>query len=242
MDTSYWTTLNPKIKLQATTAIKFGEFVASAKYHVPGCGYLRASGSRWKTANEYVAWRITSARNYNSVAGSWFVPFHRTGTMDPVQLDHFKAHLGGNNKDNIKIRIEEPFVTVYARSEDDLKRDLAYLGFTEAIREVMAPHSSYDLTALTNGAILRKQSNGYRYKIVLRENRRASDELVNSVYTLLVNQGDNVLLSKTVEEMLTRTRWLYNIWFYANDLDFLTFLDLILPNAVLKINTVEVSK
>jgi len=245
MDTSYWTNLNPKIEVVPTTAVKYKTYTAIAKYYLPGGTYLRPYSSRWTSAVEYVDWRVRTARNYRSAMGSWRVPYSSYGAMDATALEHFKSVLT-NPAFNIKFRIEEPHVSVYGTNEQNVKDIVTLLGNYNSLRRVEVPTSEDDIELLKSGVVFRKTDTGYKYKITLRDSWGQSDQVTASIVQVLINQGNNVLISRNINNKLSATNkqryYYYGVWFYANDLAFLTFLQLIKPNCILKVEEVVVRK
>ena len=246
MDISFWTNLNPKTEVVPITAVKYKNFTALARYFIPGGTYLRPyTIGRWANAQAYVDWRKKTARNYRSAMGSWHVPFghQHNQHMNPNVLDHFKSILT-NPAYNIKFRIEEPYVTVYGVNEQHLRDIATLIGHYDNLRRVEIPQNDNDVELLKAGVLFRKTDSGYKYKVTLRDSWSQSDNITASIAQVLFNQGDNVQISRNIVNKLTlnnRKRYYYTgIWFYANDLSFITFLQLIQPNCVLKVEEMVV--
>lgn len=245
MDTLYWTNLYPKIEVFPATAVKYKTYTAVAKYYIPGTSYLRYIANRWANAQEYVDWRIKTARNYHSAMGSWRMPYSTIGSMDASALDQFKSVLT-DPAYNIKFRVNEPHISIYGLNEQNLKDIVTLLGNHDKLRRVAVPTSNDEIEMLKSGVVFRKTETGYKYKITLRDSWSQSEQVSASISQVLLNQDDNVRISMKIRDKLllgSKNRYYYyGVWFYANDLAFLTFLQLIKPNCVLKVEEVAVRK
>jgi hypothetical protein len=127
-------------------------------------------------------------------------------------------------------------VQIYAKSAEDLQ-NLVTTHFSNDQRHYVAavagPKDAAAEAALNSGAIIRRENNGYRYKIILKDGRYTPG-IKQSLLQYLENQGtEQVHLSKTAREMLSKTTsFVWNLYFYCNDTSIITFLNLISPGIV----------
>ena len=114
------------------------------------------------------------------------------------------------------------------------------IGNTDRVIHLNIPSNPELLTANT---VIMKRGTGYRYKIVIRDRFVRNDYIsASSFIKYLDNLEDQVKVSKAVRRNLEHKNIFSHIWFYSNDISFLPMLDLIYPNCVLKVKTIEIVK
>jgi hypothetical protein len=153
-------------------------------------------------------------------------------------LEFVKLKFDPNNR--IHIRIEEPSIRFYSDNEDDLYHIATgrFRGFAHELLSVYRPGDNLQLTQIETGHIIMKQDVGYRYKFILRDGTYGHGNAL-ALKKYLDQLGDLVKISKTVDRSFnSRSNFMYRIWFYSNDYDIKTMIDLIEPGAVLKIHTI----
>jgi hypothetical protein len=136
----------------------------------------------------------------------------------------------------IKLRVEEPMIQVYADSDAVLQTfvNTHFLGNQKNyVRSISGPIDSEAEAVLNSGAIIRKENNGYHYKIILKDGRYTA-EIKQNLLVYLENQGpEQVQLSSNARLMLSKsTGYVWNLYFYCNDISMITFLNLISPGIV----------
>jgi hypothetical protein len=101
------------------------------------------------------------------------------------------------------------------------------------VRSISGPADQAAESVLNAGAIIRKENNGYRYKIILKDGRYTA-EIKQNLLAYLENQGpEQVQISSSARVMLSKsTGYVWNLYFYSNDVNTITFLNLISPGIV----------
>jgi hypothetical protein len=136
----------------------------------------------------------------------------------------------------IKLRVEEPMIQIYADSDATLQTFVStHFASNQKnyVRSISGPIDSEAEAVLNSGAIIRKENNGYQYKIILKDGRYTS-EIKQNLLAYLENQGlEQVQLSSSARVMLSKsTGYVWNLYFYSNDISMITFLNLISPGIV----------
>lgn len=227
-----WTKLNPTIKLIDTKKSFFGQYLYKLIVRVPGCRLCHDTSGR--PMDQLLTQRrlfITDKKMYN-YAGSWWHQHaaRRLEGADPNQLDQYRTLC--NNNSDIKIRIEEPNITVYAKTEQELF-DLASAEKSENILEFHSPSNAASLEALERGEIVVKRPTEYTHKIIFKETGKFDINLRESVYRYLESLGDTVKMTKSCKaNLLLRKFWFTQTYFYTKDDSILTFLNLMAPDAI----------
>lgn len=146
------------------------------------------------------------------------------------QLEYFK-NIIQQYDGQIKVRIEEPSLTLYADNEDVLL-DIACVE-ADSLTEVHRPINLAAADALNRGECLLKKPTEYTHKVVFKESAVLSAESKASVYDYLINLGDIIKMTRSCERNLTERRfWFTSSYFYTKDESILTFLNLIAPGAI----------
>jgi hypothetical protein len=231
MDTLFWTQCNPNIDIGHTTKKYFGQYLYKIVIYAPA-GRLIDSKDQLDTGLER---RKLMAKNVN-YGGYWGMNRHRDlDRADTAFLEKLR-NFRHDKSLNIKMRVEEPRIQIYSNDENDL-RDLVNTHFSSSekllLESFSGPESVYSKNLLDSGAIIRRTDIGYRYKIILKDGRY-TPEVKNQLLTYFINVGDEqVKLSKTGWDMLSKsTGFIWNLYFYTNDLNVVTFISLISPGIV----------
>lgn len=237
MDTSYWTSLNLRDKIEPTPKLFFDKYSYRVQYFCPGSSYLRDYSKRfWGRPDAYLEHRIETQKNYRAI-GSWYP---RSNWTEQIRLDQIEKALGLVTNNKIKYRIEEPNLAFYGNDEDLLKLVISTIGNTDRVIHLNIPANPDQLTANT---VIMKRGTGYRYKVIIRDRFVRNDYVTASSFIKYLDQlEDQVKVSKTVRSTLENNNIFSHIWFYSNDISFLPMLELIYPNCVLKVKTIEIVK
>ena len=145
------------------------------------------------------------------------------------QLEYFKK-IVVEHEGQIKIRIEEPFLTIYADDESLL------LNIADpekvAVTEFHRPSGTAAVAALNRGECIVKTATEYTHKVVFKELAIGAESKA-SIYNYLTGLGDIVKMTKGCERNLRENRfWFTSSYFYTKDESILTFLNLIAPGVV----------
>jgi hypothetical protein len=145
------------------------------------------------------------------------------------QLEYFKK-IVVEHEGQIKIRIEEPTLTIYADDESLL------LNIADpekaAVIEFHRPSGTAAVAALNRGECIVKTATEYTHKVVFKELSLSAESKIN-IYRYLTGLGDIVKMTKGCERNLRENRfWFTSSYFYTKDESILTFLSLIAPGVV----------
>lgn len=237
MATLSWTDLAPKVKCVDTTKQFFGKYLYKIDVDVPAARILL--DKRNKTLVWLLDERINEAKNMLNRLSNWgrqhHVPFSSwyriINDSSLVQLEYYKK-LIEKHKGVIKIRIEEPTLSIYC-DDEQLLFDIAGDDPLQRLERVFKPNSAAAQTVLKSGEIIVKRPTDYLYKIVFREGRVANKDNNVQIYNYLTSLGDEVKLTNGCTQNLKyRQHWMTSCYFYAKDTQVLTFLNLIAPGKV----------
>lgn len=239
MDTSYWTSLNLKHKIEPTQKLFFNKYLCRVQYYCPGSAYLRDYSSRWwGHPEEFLNYKIETDRNRNHL-GSWYTP--RKAIIEDIILPQLESTRLIISNNQVKNRIEEPFVSLYTEKESELFDIVSELSLCiDRIEHINLPLTAQVQQDLENNVIYMKRGVGYQYKVTLKD-RWEKDSIPGSIVKYLDNMGDQVKISKTVRETLEKNL-ISQCWFYTNDITFLSMIDLMYPNGVLKVQQIKTCK
>lgn len=238
MDLSYWTQLNPNIVYEPTRKQFYGQFCYKLILTVYGARVINGKD----TVADEVAYRqhlAQSRRSYN-YGGSWMKSSQDDiDKIDPVQLETLRSIKNGYGN-AIKIRIEEPWLQIYAADLQTLK-DIAGR-FTpsqqQSITGISFPDSDESKQLLESGKILVKSVNkiGFKYKVFLKDGSYPPD-VKRSVADYLDALGADVKVSVATRSMLKNGHsFIWGCFLYVNDPAVMTMVSLISPRMVGKIH------
>ena len=145
---------------------------------------------------------------------------------------------------NVKLRVEEPRIQIYAQTEDDLVNlVLDHLQpFVKNIEAICGPANDTDAELLNSGAIIRKTDNGYSHKVILRDGRYGLDVKDTILSYLDSLQIEVAGVPNSCRNMFTKTTsYVWNCYFFTNDPSVTTFLNLIQPGIVSNIHELVVT-
>lgn len=237
MATLPWTDIAPNVKCIDTTKQFFGKYLYKIDVDIPASRILL--DKRNKPMDWLLSERILEAKNMLSRLSSWgrqnHVPFSSwyriINDSSLVQLQYYKKVID-KHKGVIKIRVEEPNLSIYCDDEKVLF-DIASNDPSQRLERVFKPASSAAQSALKSGEIIVKRPTDYLYKIVFREGRVTDKDNNVQIYNYLISLGDEVKLTQSCTYNLAlRHHWMTSCYFYAKDTQVLTFLNLIAPGKV----------
>jgi hypothetical protein len=231
MDISFWIQCNPNITVEHTTKKYFGKFLYKLVVYCPAGRLIDSKGNM----PDALAHRRMISKNVNH-GGWWGYRFNKDLDNANVEFLNQLREIRLDRGLGIKLRVEEPMVQIYAKSAGDLQ-NLVTTHFSndqrQYVKAVAGPKDAAAEAVLNSGAIIRRENNGYRYKIILKDGRY-TPAIKQSLLQYLENQGpEQVQLSRTAREMLNKTTsFVWNLYFYSNDVNVITFLNLISPGIV----------
>jgi hypothetical protein len=233
MATLYLTNLNPTAKIVDTKKKFFNRYLYKIVFCVPACR-LVAMKSDYDISDQLeVRKKLLSTYHYGRGSYSSYTLAARRNNMligaNVSQLEYFKK-IVLEHEDRIKIRIEEPFLTIYADNESLL------LNIADpekaAVTEFHRPSGDAAMAALNRGECIVKTATEYTHKVVFKE-LAISAESKAGIYSYLTGLGDIVKMTKGCERNLRENRfWFTSSYFYTKDESILTFLNLIAPGTI----------
>lgn len=193
--------------------------------------------------DQRIDWRSDMNLRYNH-GGSWRYDsgITQSKSVTRIQLkDMIEVKL--NYANDIRLRVEEPYISIYAETEELLytiaTTDL--VNWKDKLVEVSRPEKIEDIEHLAQGAILVRRDSGYGYKITLRDGMYDRKD-ITALANYLENVGDDVKVSNGVWKMLRNHRMmLHGAYFYAKDQDISTMINLIIPGMLLKIHPLAIT-
>ena len=220
-----WSKLNSDVKIIDTKKKFFNQYLYKAVVNTPFCRLILSN--QVNLTNEYQK-RLDLSRHYN-YGGSWNKKNNST-KANINELTYYQ-NLRLRNTDELKFRIEEPYLSIYANDEKYLHDVVSQAGST--VVEIHRPASESAKAILNQGEIVIKKSTEYEYKVVLRESGTISYEVREQVYNYLAGLTDTVRMTRSCKRNLTeRQYWFTSTYFYTKDTSVLTFLNLISPDIV----------
>lgn len=237
MDTLFWTQFNNDIKFGCTTKKYYGKYLYKLIVYAPAGRLIE---KEWKNIPEALLRRREFADRRINWGGSWWA----NGAKAPDADTSFLELLGyiKHNDDTIRFRIEEPYIGIYAESEDILKR-LVSAKFDgtqyKYITEVVGPESAEAEKHLNNGAIIRRKQNNYRYKVIIRDGRYEKD-VKHAIYNYLTQCDETMLTPGCADQLLKDFTYIWNMFFFTNDENVIHFINLMAPDSIANIHELVV--
>jgi hypothetical protein len=232
MDTSFWKNLSSHIKIQSSVKNFYNEYYYKLDILAPGCKSIRCDdiGLDVHKRREWV-------RDYKR-QGSWY---------NKELFKHLKeADIGFlcSLKDlyyeypDVKIRTEEPKLSVYATDEPMLQSIARSIDaeHRNKIISITGPDSDEVKALLNKNIILVKKPPKYRYRIWFKE-KQCSFETRSQILNYLTGLGDLVRMTEHTRASLGKPYdWIWGSYFYSNDRDVETFIRLISPDIVREVS------
>ena len=234
MDTSYWTQLNPTVKISKTKKLFFEKYAYKIKLYAPGSGVLRYSTS--KSIVEKLDLLIQRSNDFYGSSYYFGVAVKSNLKFsDAKQLEEIKNFIQ-NNKD-IKNRIEEPYISFYSNDIDILK--IAAQISKERVDELSLPYSTSDLEKLLEGNIIVNDTNNYKYKMIL--NNVFKKEIIPTLKNIFINSDIDNETKKKISRHL-KNGYYPGGYIYTSEMHLAFLLNLAYPNMVKKIYNIVNSK
>jgi hypothetical protein len=139
---------------------------------------------------------------------------------------------------DVKIRTEEPKLSVYATDEPMLQSVARSIDsvYQDKIISITGPENDEIKSLLDKNVILVKKPPKYRYRIWFKE-KQYSFETRTQILAYLTSLGDLVRMSDHTRESLSKPYdWIWGSYFYSNDRDVATFVKLINPDIVREVS------
>lgn len=233
MDISNWKQFNHKVKAGRTTKKYFSKYLYKLSVYAPA-SRLAEHGGSIKTA--------LGDRRYEAANASWVPSWNRDLDKADVSFLEVLREIRANTESSIKMTIAEPKVNFYAATEKELL-DLVSKKFDKShyqyVTDVSGPESEEAKTLLNSGAIIRRNTQGYTHKVILRDGQY-TQEVKTNLLNYLDSLGSDLIkipgnLKKQLDRISTRpTGYMWGIYFYTNDPSVATFVNIIHPTLVSK--------
>ena len=203
--------------------------------YAPGCRSII-----YDNLEQHLQWRThnNGAQHYTYGVGSWYnTKMARYLQEADVKQLKILQKIKLNESDlGVKVRIEEPYVDIYAYSENKLKELAEWFNDPACVKKVYGPENEISAGLLSENKILRKRKPNFRYKITLKESK-FSTATRTAVLNYLQSLGTEVKLPRSIEQQLTKKHeWIWGCYFYADDSRIVTMLQLIDPNIVREVS------
>jgi hypothetical protein len=232
MDTSYWTKLNPKVTVEHAKKKFFNKFLFKLTVN---CPLGREIDSKLPIVEAVEARKERDIRFRQMWPTSYRRPLNFSGVYTPL-LEIMRA-IKQKKIAGIKFRIEEPSIHIYAETDKQLK-DIVKKHFTQDCYEFITgfagPEDSSAESVLNTNAIIKSKSNGYKYKVILKDG--TYDAFIKtSLLNYIEGVGtENAKLSRSsIRSLSSASRFIHGVYFYSNDLSLNSFVELINPGIIL---------
>lgn len=239
MDILSWTKLNPKITVESVTKRFFNRYCYKLDLEIHGSAFLRYPDVPIHHQLEH---RKKMNRRIN-FAGTWRNYISINPNKDDIKVLNFLLDNYITCPNNFKFRIEEPNLSVYAESEEDLFQlaNLVYktVKHNKHIKRIHRPKTQEHLDLLLQGFTVKQNKKGFKHKIMLREGRY-NLTVKQQLLSYLKNCDKDVMIPKHLEEALEKPYdSFWGSYFYSNDLGLVTMISLIHPNLVRSVETYQ---
>lgn len=234
MDTSKWTDINGKIKIEPTRNKFYKKYLTKLVYYIPYSNCIDSADYN----------QLTLTRNFGrcvfrDLAPSRIMP--KSMELHHERLKHLLDQILELRQYG-RSRIEKSYVSMFA-SEDQLY-NLATNGmkiFADDLYSVSVPRNDYEQDLLEQDYILLKQDNGFQYRVNIRSGAYSNKQNLQHLLTYLVNLGDQVGVNKGLKQEIARNyKYLSGGYFYINDLKLLDMIRLIDPTFVKSFQKIKV--
>ena len=228
MDISFWSQWNPNIKITHTQKKFYGKYLYKIVLHVPGGRLTQSKGNMKKL----LADRLNYEKFYNSSLVG------RISDLENVKIEllEFIRAIRNNHSDSIHIRVEEPHIQIYGSDILELENLICNNLFSfskDIVLSLTYPKDKISEDVLNSGAIIKKEPNGYKYKVILRDGmygKEAKEQLLNYFISL---GNEQVKITAGMRRVLnSNSGYIWGIFYYTNDPDINHFVSLIAPGII----------
>ena len=229
MDLSYWKNLTPNLTISYTQKLFFNQYLYRLELTANGAQSIRSKYSVESSLQE----RIKSYRAIN-YAGSWVSRINsQLKKADPAWLNYIKNYKL-NLPAGIKIRIEEPCLSLYSDNIEELCKfaDEVPATFRKYLKEITVPRNDKEKDLLLAGKKIMRTKPKFRYKINFRDGKYSAltrEQILNYLESL----DKLVQIPKHCrEELQKRFDSVWDAYIYSNDNSIVTFISLIEPRLI----------
>jgi hypothetical protein len=232
MDISYWKNLSPSIEVLSSTKQFYNQYYYRLDIYAPGCKSIRCNDIAIDIGK-----RLGWVRDYKR-QGSWHNKqlFKYLKEAD-VGFLHSLSNLYYEYPD-VKIRTEEPKISVYATDELMIKSVAQSIDpdNRSKITSITGPENNEIKAILDKHVVLVKKPPKYKYRIWFKE-KQFSYDTRTQILSYLQSLGDLVRINQHTTESLSRPHdWIWGSYFYSNDRHVATFITLINPDIIREVS------
>lgn len=232
MDSSFWKTINPDIKLKNTTKRFYKQFIFKLEIEAHGCNSLRYDDVKM---------------NFDyRMKRSNIIPTNRIPYFEQLREELKKADLGFllelrsiiESHTSIRVRYSEPNLAIYADNEAVLVSFVNAISpqYRDKITTITLPESKDKANLLTTDVVIVKKEPKYKFRVIFRESRY-DQETRTRIFNFLTAQEEMVLIPPhTVDQLSKSHDWIWGCYYKTNDIMTVDLLRLICPTIVREIN------
>jgi hypothetical protein len=165
--------------------------------------------------------------------GSWG-PYRIRELEEDAKVDQLDYFIGVKEKyqTDIKIRLEEPTLTIYS-NDLNLLYSIAAGIYPERLLYVHKPRNKEEEAVLNDGHVISTKAAHYSHKVLLKECIFKDVSIKQSIGDYLYNLGDEIQMTNSLKRYLTSIHSYFGGgYFYCKDEKILTFINLICPNFI----------
>lgn len=233
MDTLFWAQCSPNITVEHTSKKYYNKYLYKIVVYCPAGRLIDSKGPMdQELENRKGIYKHISS---SFIQTGWWGHRHSRDLVhaDISLLDTLRTIR--KTAINIKLRVEEPRIQIYAENEEDLMKLVTdYLQpYSKNIEAFAGPMDESAAEILNSGAIIRRTNNGYSHKVILRDGRYGADIKETILKYLEDLQIETVGIPRSCRAMFTKSSsYVWNCYFYTNDPSVTIFLNLIQPGLV----------
>jgi hypothetical protein len=233
MDTSLWNKFTD-IKVLPTKKKFFGQYLYKVVVKAEGCRIVlnyntsEVAGAikRRIADNQELIERYKSSWGGTSFRASLYTDYNTK------QLEHY-ATVREKYGAQIKMRVEEPRLTIYCNDEQTLY-DIVNGDHMGYVLEIHRPRNDTDIKSLNNGELLVGYKQKYQYKVMLKDGINKHPNLPQ-IYDQLMSLGVLIKLPPSCRNLFKighQRFWMPSTFFYVMDEQTASYVQLLLPQGM----------
>jgi hypothetical protein len=232
MDTLFWKNLSPNIEILSSNKQFYNQYYYRLDIAAPGCRSIRCDNIAVDIDK-----RLKWVRDYKR-QGSWYnkqlykcLKEADIGFLTGLKDLYYEYP-------DVKIRTEEPKLSVYATDELMLQSVARSIDpdYKDKIISIAGPENEEIKAILNKRAILVKKPPKYQYRIWFKE-KQFNYGTRKQVLDYLLSLGDLVKMSQHTQENLSKPYdSIWGSYFYSNDKHVATFITLIHPDLIREVS------
>lgn len=233
MDTSLWNKFTD-IKVLPTKKKFFGQYLYKVVVRAEGCRIVLNNKTAEVSAavKRRIADNQALAERHKSAWGGTSFRATLNNSFNTQQLEYY-ATAREKYGDQIKMRVEEPRLTIYCNDEQALY-DIVNGDHMGYVLEIHRPRHETDIKSLNNGELLVGYNQRYSYKIILKDGVNKHPNL-SQIYDQLMSLGVLVKLPPSCRNLFKighQRFWMPSTFFYVMDEQTASYVQLLLPQGM----------